>query len=43
MITGHTVERLNSGATPNQLDDGQEGKAATSKPVTRQNPDVTGS
>ena len=26
MITGHTVERLNSGPTPSQTDDGQEGE-----------------
>ena len=26
MITGHTVERLNSGLAPNQMEDGQEGE-----------------
>ena len=26
MITGHTVERLNSGPTPSQMEDGQEGE-----------------
>ena len=28
MITGHTVERLNSGATPNQLEDVPEGEGS---------------
>ena len=43
MITGHTVEKLNSGLTPSQMEDGQEGKTTASKPVTIKNTDGTDS